>query len=263
MTSARLLPPVIRIFLMSLIKSPDDQALIRKAGHYLAEVLEAARPLAIPGAVLLDIDKSIHDHIVRLGCRPSFLGFDGFPKSSCLSVNEQVVHGIPSDRVLKEGDILGIDVGLWYGQVCVDAAITVPVGKVAPETARLLAVTQEALKAGIAAIKPFRRVGSISAAVQAVAERENLGIVRALTGHGVGHHVHESPEVPNIGRIGDGALLRPGMVLAIEPMLTLGGGDVETEVDGWGIITADKSLSAQFEHTVIITQKGAEVVTKI
>ena len=216
---------------------------------------------AVIGMTTSDLDDIISDLITTEDCTASFLGYDGFPRSSCLSINQQVVHGIPGTRMLADGDVLGIDVGLWYKGICVDGAVTIIIGQGSEEAERLLECTKQALFAGIRAIKPFRRVGSISQAIQQVAEENGLGIVRALTGHGVGHHVHEPPEVPNLGRIGDGALLKPGMVLAIEPMFTLGSGDVLTEVDGWGIVTADGSLAAQFEHTVIITARGAEIVT--
>lgn len=248
---------------MALIKSQSDIQQLRSAGKILAATLAHAHSLAKPGVSLLELDKQIEAFIRSNGCKPSFLGYEGFPNASCLSLNAEVVHGIPNERVLKEGDVLGIDVGLWKGSVCVDSAITVGVGEISAEAQELLGHTQAALKAGIAAAKPFRRVGAISHAVQEYAELEELGIVRALTGHGVGHQVHEDPEVPNYGRVSDGILLRPGMVLAIEPMLTLGSGDVITEVDGWTVTTADGSLSAQFEHTVLITQRGAEILTKL
>jgi methionyl aminopeptidase len=248
---------------MSMLKSETDQKLLRQAGHKLAEVIQTAGAAAKPGVSLLELNALIDAHIRRLGCRPSFLGHEGFPKSACLSLNDQVVHGIPDGRTLVEGDILGIDVGLWQDHVCVDGADTFAVGTVSDEANRLLQATQKALKAGIKAAKPFGRVGLISAAVQAVAERENLGIVRALVGHGVGHAVWEPPQVPNYGHASDGPILRPGMVIAIEPMLTLGGGDVQTEIDGWGIVTADGSLAAQFEHTVLITATGREILTRL
>lgn len=247
---------------MSLIKSPDDIRALRRAGTLLAETLCYAESLAVPGAVLREMDKQIEAKIRAGGGIPSFLGFDGFPNASCLSLNAEVVHGIPDGRKLKEGDILGIDVGLWLDNLCVDAARTVAVGQISDEAQRLLTLTQEALQVGIDAIKPGRRVGAISNAVQQFAEAHGLGIVRALTGHGVGHKVHEEPEVPNFGKPGDGPLLRAGMVLAIEPMLTLGTGSVYTDVDGWTVTTADQSLSAQFENTVIITPRGAEVITE-
>jgi methionyl aminopeptidase len=247
---------------MALIKTPEDIRILRKAGALLGAVLTHAETLAVPGAILRDINAAIEAQIRAGGGIPSFLGFDGFPAASCLSLNAEVVHGIPDGRKLKEGDILGVDVGLWLEDRCVDAARTVAVGKVSDEAQRLLALTEEAMQVGIAAAKPGRRVGAIGNAVQQFAEAHELGIVRALTGHGVGHKVHEEPEVPNYGKATDGPLLRAGMVLAIEPMLTLGGGSVYTDVDGWTVVTADKSLSAQFEQTVIITPRGAEVITK-
>lgn len=246
---------------MSLIKSSKDLSLIRIAGQKLAEILEDAKQFATIGVNLLELEKHIHDSIQARESTPSFLGYEGYPNASCLSLNNQVVHGIPRDYALQDGDILGIDVGLWYKGVCVDGAITVCIGEPSTKALNLIEQTQEALEAGIRAVKPYRRVGAISHAVQEVAEKYNLGIVRALTGHGVGHAVHESPQIPNFGRISDGSILKPGMVLAIEPMFTLGSGEVLTEIDGWGIISADGSLSAHFEHTVIVTKSGAEIVT--
>lgn len=247
---------------MALIKSPEDIRILRKAGALLAHVLDVAQEMAKPGVVLRDINSAAEAAIREAGATPSFLGHDGFPAATCLSLNAEVVHGIPDGRVLKEGDILGIDIGLWLDQRCVDAARTVAVGAISKDAQRLLDLTQEALAHGIAAAKPGRKVGAISHAVQQFAESNDLGIVRTLTGHGVGHKVHEEPEVPNIGKPGDGILLRPGMVIAIEPMLTLGTGSVYTDVDGWTVVSADQSLSAQFEHTVVITPKGAEILTK-
>ncbi len=247
---------------MALIKSAADLKKIRLAGPLLGKVLAEAKAFAQPGRTLLEVDALIHKAIVDAGARPSFLGYEGFPNASCLSLNDEVVHGIPNQRILKEGDLLGIDVGLWLDGVCVDAAVTVGIGTVSEASENLLETTQLALAQGIAALKPFRRVGAVSRAVQMTAEEAGLGIVRALTGHGVGHQVHEAPEVPNVGKTSDGILLRPGMVLAIEPMLTLGRGDVVTDIDGWTVRTRDGSLAAQFEHTVIVTEKGAEIVTK-
>ena len=246
---------------MSLIKSTAEIATLRIAGKYLKEVLDLTTQIAIPGAILQDIDTQIKIWILERGCTPSFLGHEGFPGSSCLSVNDEVVHGIPDERILQEGDILGIDAGLWLHNLCVDSAVTVGVGKISPQAQALLDDTQAALSAGVKAIKPFRtRVGAISTAVQEVAEAKNRGIVRTLTGHGVGHKVWESPDIPNFGKVSDGIPLRPGMVLAIEPMLTAGGSEVYTDIDGWTVITVDHSLAAQFEHTIVITQKGAEII---
>ena len=246
---------------MSLIKTPQEIATLRIAGKYLGEVLAAAELKAQPGVTLIELDDSILAHIRELGCKPSFLGYEDFPNASCLSVNDEVVHGIPSSYALKEGDIIGIDVGLWYKGLCVDSAITVPIGVVSDQIQLLLATTNEALLKGIKAAKPFQRVGSISHAVQREADAIGLGIVRSLTGHGVGHEVHEEPSVPNTGKPSDGILLRPGMVLAVEPMFTLGDGAVTTDIDGWTIRTSDRSLSAQFEHTIVITSRGAEILT--
>lgn len=246
---------------MSLIKTPKEISSLRKGGKLLGEVLSEAAAMAKPGVTLLEVEATIAASIKAKGAKPSFLGFDDYPMTSCLSVNDELVHGLPRPITLKEGDILGIDVGLWYEGLCVDSAITVAIGTITPETQRLLNVTQEALTAGIKAIKPFRKVGAIGAAVQAVGEAADLGIVRVLTGHGVGHAVHEEPSVPNLAKPTDGILLRPGMVLAIEPMFTLGGPDVVTDVDGWTIRTRDGSLSAQFEHTVVVTNRGAEILT--
>lgn len=248
---------------MPLIKSTQDIQNLRQAGKKLARVLQKAGKAAKAGVVLLDLEKYIREEIKAEASTPSFLGFEGYPAASCLSLNEQVVHGIPDERILKSGDILGIDIGLWFKGVCVDAAITVGIGGIALEAKALLVHTEESLAAGIKAAKPYHRVGAISQAIQLTAEKYEHGIVRTLTGHGVGHQVHEDPEIPNFGHSSDGILLRPGMVLAIEPMLTNGGGEVMTEIDGWGIVTADKSLSAQFEHTILITGKKAEILTSV
>jgi methionyl aminopeptidase len=247
---------------MALIKTSDEIRTLRRGGVLLGQVLVYAETLAVPGAVLRDIDALIDAKIRAGGGIPSFLGYDGFPNASCLSLNSEVVHGIPDGRKLKEGDILGIDAGLWLDNLCVDSARTVAVGTISEKAQRLLTLTQEALQAGINAAKPGRKIGAISNAIQQFAEAHDLGIVRALTGHGVGHKVHEDPEVPNFGRTTDGQLIRTGMVLAIEPMLTLGSGSVYTDVDGWTVVTADHSLSAQFEHTIVITSRGAEILTK-
>lgn len=247
---------------MSLIKTPQEIAILRKGGKKLGQVLAEAAVFAKPGVTMLELDAFIHKRIVELDSIPSFLGFEDFPNASCLSVNDELVHGIPREITLKEGDVLGIDVGLWYEDLCVDSAITVIVGKDAQKAQRLLDVTEAALAKGIAAIKPGRKIGAISNAVQQVGEAANLGIVRVLTGHGVGHAVHEEPSVPNLGKPTDGILLRPGMVLAIEPMFALGSGEVVTDVDGWTIRMRDGSLSAQFEHTIVVTSKGAEILTQ-
>lgn len=245
---------------MALIKTPTEIATLRIGGKHLRAVLTSAEKYAQPGVSLLALDTHIEHEIRARGCTPAFKGFEGFPNTACLSLNQEVVHGIPDDRILKEGDVIGIDVGLWYGQLCSDAAITIGIGSITPQAQDLLNHTQLALKKGLAAIKPFRRVGAISAAIEEIANKFNHGIVRTLMGHGVGHKIHEEPDIPNFGKPGDGVLLKPGMVLAIEPMFTNGGGEVYTDVDGWGVITVDGSLSAQFEHNVVVTNKGYELL---
>lgn len=246
---------------MSLIKTPQEIAILRKAGKYLGSTLAMAASIVKPGLNLLDLEKAIAKQIESFNCTPSFLGYEDYPNVSCLSVNDVLVHSIPKDYQLKSGDILGIDVGLWYENLCVDSAITIPVGKISDEAERLLQLTDKALEIGIKAAKPGNRIGAISAAVQTVADQAGFGIVRTLTGHGVGHAVHEEPAIPNYGSSADGILIRPGMVLAIEPMFTLGSGSVVTDVDGWTIRTQDGSLSAQSEHTIVITNRGADILT--
>lgn len=248
---------------MALIKSKNEIATLRKAGSFLAEAHKLAKDLVRPGANILDIDRAIEAKIRELGAVPAFLGYGGFPNSACISVNNQVIHGIPDNTQLQEGDVVSIDLGLWYAKLCVDAATTVGAGTISPVNESLIKATEEALAAGIRAARPFRRVGAISAAIEAVANHYNLGIVRGYTGHGVGHAIHESPDVPNVGKPHDGMLLKPGMVLAIEPMFTLGGGEVKTEIDGWTVTTLDGSIAAHAEHTVAITQKGAEILTRL
>ncbi len=246
---------------MSLIKSAADIASLRKGGSLLASVLEGAAQQVRPGLVLRDLNAWIEQAVRDGGGQPSFLGYQGYPAASCLSLNAEVVHGIPDGRVLKSGDILGIDVGIALDGRFTDAAVTVPVGEVVPEVEALLRATYEALHAAIAQIRPGRRVGSIGATVLACAELAGLGVVRALTGHGVGHAVHEPPEVPNAAKATDGMLLQPGMVLAVEPMLTTGSGAVYTDADGWTIVAADAPWAAQYERTIVVTKQGCEVLT--
>lgn len=246
---------------MSLTKSAADIASLRKGGLLLASVLEGAAAQAVPGMALRDLNTWIEAAVREGGGVPSFLGFQGYPAASCLSLNAEVVHGIPDGRVLKEGDVIGIDVGIKLDGRFTDAAVTVPVGTTAPEVQKLLSTTYTALHAAIAQVKPGRRVGVIGATVLAHAEAAGLGVVRALTGHGVGHAVHEPPEVPNAAKATEGMLLQPGMVLAIEPMLTTGSGAVYTDADGWTIVAADAAWAAQYERTVLVTAQGCEVLT--
>ena len=241
-------------------KTPQQIAAMRVAGQHLKQVFAQAEATIKAGLTTEELDNTIKQAILRFGDRPAFLNYEGFPKSSCISVNEEVIHAIPGERVLREGDIVTVDVGLWHERVCVDAARTWAVGQINAESRRLIDATAAALKAGVAAARDGARVGEISAAVQAVADREHLGIVRHFTGHGVGLALHEEPSIPNYGRATDGPVLREGQTICIEPMLTLGGNEVSTLPDGWTVVTIDGSRAAQIEHTLLITATGAEIL---
>jgi methionyl aminopeptidase len=247
---------------MIFVRRPEEIAKIRESARIVAEALDLAESLVAPGVRTADIDHKIHELIRAKGATPSFLGYHGYPASTCISVNEQVVHGIPGDRVLREGDIVGVDIGAfldgWHG----DGARTFAVGAIDEEARRLLVVTQEALAAGIAAIRPDVRLGVISHAVQSRAESNGFSVVRDLVGHGIGRKMHEEPQVPNFGPAESGPVIREGMVLAIEPMVNQGGWEVSTLKDQWTVVTRDGKLSAHFEHTVAITADGAEILTR-
>lgn len=244
------------------IRSRDEIARMRDAGRVVRAVLNELAAAAVPGVTTLELDRLAEARARALGAEPAFLGYHGYPASVCISLNDEVVHGIPSAaRVLREGDIVGLDFGVvldgWYG----DSAITVPVGRVSDAAGRLLDVTAAALAAAVAAARPDRRVGDIGAAVQAWVEPRGYSVVRDFVGHGIGRRLHEAPQIPNFGSAGTGARLRPGMVLALEPMVNAGRFEVETLDDGWTAVTQDGSLSAHFEHTVAITENGPEILT--
>ncbi len=243
-------------------KSRDQIARIRDAGRVVHEVLEALQAAAVPGVSTGELDELARRRTLERGARPAFLGYRGYPASLCISVNEQVIHGIPSpDRRLREGDLVGLDYGVvlagWYA----DAARTVLVGRGSARAERLRDATRRALAAGLAAVRPGARVGDVGAAVEACAVAAGYSVVREFVGHGIGRRLHEPPHVPNYGRPGSGELLRPGMVLAIEPMVNAGAPEVEVLDDGWTAVTADGSLSAHFEHTVAVTENGPEILT--
>lgn len=244
-------------------KRPDEVALIRESARIVAEALDLAGRLVRPGVTTGEIDRKVEALIREKGGVPSFLGYHDFPASTCISVNEQVVHGIPGDRVLQEGDIVGIDVGVYKNGFHGDAARTFAVGEIDAESEKLLRVTAEALARGIAAITPGCRVGAISHAVQRHVEAEGFSVVRDLVGHGVGRNLHEDPQVPNYGAADSGQVLRPGLVLAIEPMVNAGSWEVETLPDRWTVVTRDRRRSAHFEHTVAVTEHGAEILSRL
>ena len=224
--------------------------------------LWAAEKYMQPGITTKEIDHEINRFIVQSGAKPSFLGLYGFPASACISINNEIIHGIPSSKVfLKEGDIVSVDVGAYYNGFHGDNAYTFPVGKISDEAKQLCDVTLECLKRGIAAAKPGNRIGDIGHAVQEYAENFGYGVVRDFVGHGVGRKMHEDPEVPNFGEPGRGVRLVPGMTIAIEPMINAQGTGVKTLSNGWTVETASGSLAAHFEHTVVITEEGAKVLT--
>jgi len=244
-------------------KTPEQIRLMRAAGLVVADALDAVRAALRPGVTTLELD-GIAEHVIRsAGAAPSFRGYGRppYPATTCISVNDEVVHGIPSvERRLAEGDVVGLDFGVvadgWFG----DAARTVPVGRISADAARLLAAGIEALRRAVAAARPGATLGDVGAAVQAWVEGQGFSVVRDFVGHGIGRRLHEPPHVPNYGEPGTGERLRPGMVLALEPMLNAGGPEVETLDDGWTAVTADGSLSAHFEHTVAVTENGPVVL---
>jgi methionyl aminopeptidase len=247
------------------IKSDADIAVMRTAGHKLAVILSELETAVLPGATGKEISKLASELIKREGVQPILLGFQGFPDVMCISLNEAVVHGIPSSKSIKEGDVVKLDLAIAYKSLIVDSAITVIAGgKPDNEVAKLLKGTKEAMYAGIDAISGAgTRVGDIASAVQKVLDSYNLGIVRDLVGHGVGYSLHEDPNVPNYGVAGTGPTLSAGMTIAVEPMATLGEWQVQVLDDNWTIVSRDSSLTAHFEHTVLITEKGYEILTAL
>ena len=245
------------------IKTADEVARIRAASLIVHDVLDEVVAAIAPGVTTAELDRVAARGATARGAAPAFLGYHGYPATICISVNDEVVHGIPSERrVLREGDVVGLDFGVSYQGFFGDAARTVPVGAVAPEAARLLATTAEALRLAIDAARPDGRLGDIGFAVQGYVEPRGYTVVRDFVGHGIGRKLHEPPQVPNYGAPHSGLRLRPGMVLAIEPMVNAGQAAVRTLDDGWTAVTLDGSLSAHFEHTVAITENGPEVLSR-
>lgn len=246
-----------------VLKSASEIEKMRRAGKVVREVLELVRSLAVPGATTMDLENAAEKRIRELGAKPAFKGYHGFPAVLCTSINQEVVHGIPSaKRALKEGDIVSVDCGAVIDGYFGDAAITVPVGqKIDSVTQKLLRVTQSSLEAGIREVRPGAHLGDIGAAVQQVVEDAGFSVVVDFVGHGIGTQMHEDPQVPNYGERGHGMKLKAGMVLAIEPMVNVGSPDVKVLADGWTAVTADGSMSAHFEHTVAVTDEGARILT--
>ncbi len=252
------------------IKSPEEIEIMRRGGKILAEIIKKLSEAVVPGIATKDLDKLASELVFSYGTKPAFLGYGGFPATVCISVNDEVVHGVPSARVLKQGDIIGIDMGIIYQGLNLDSAVTVPVlgnmthgqwAKENPQLDKLLRVTREALSIGIKQARAGSRVGEIGHAVQEFVEKNGFSVVRDLVGHGIGKKLHEDPQVPNYGNPTDGPELTEGMTIAIEPMVNVGDWHVKIGHDGFTYQTHDGSYSAHFEHTILISRKNAEILT--
>jgi methionyl aminopeptidase len=242
-------------------RSKAELEKLRRVNQLVARILSELRRMAVPGVTTQEIDAFAESQVRAAGAEPAFKGYHGYPATVCVSVNEQVVHGIPSGRKLVEGDVLSIDMGAKLDGFYGDCAVTVPVGGIAADAAKLLQVTEEALFHGIEAVKPGARVSDIGAAVQRHVEAHGFSVVREFVGHGIGTALHEEPQIANYGPGGRGPRLSEGMVLAIEPMVNFGDPSVKVLSDGWTAVTRDGSLSAHFEHTVVVTADGREILT--
>lgn len=244
-------------------KSSEEMAAMRRAGQINGSVLYDLRAMVKPGVTPIDLDERAQELIRSRGGEPAFLGYRNFPAALCVSVNDAVIHGIPDTRPFEPGDIVGIDCGVRVDGLYADSAITVGIPPISDVHERLLLVTRRALDAGIVRVQPGQLLGNIQAAIQAEIERSGFGIVRELTGHGIGRSLHEAPDIPNYGRAGTGIKLKPGMAICIEPMVTVGSADIMTDHDNWTIRTIDGQVGAQFEHTILINDRGAEILTPL
>jgi methionyl aminopeptidase len=245
-----------------IIKTKEEVAAMRKAGKIVAEILQIMSEKVRPGMESIELDQIATSELDKRGARSSFKGYHGFPASLCVSVNDEIVHGIPGKRVLREGDIVSLDFGAIYDGFQADAAITLGIGKIASRAEALLETTRGALKAGTDAARAGARLGAISAAIQQYAESRSYSVVREYTGHGIGRDMHEDPQIPNFGTVDSGPVLKKGMTLALEPMLNIGDWRTRVGKDLWTVYTADGSISAHFEHTIAITDGEAEVLTR-
>jgi methionyl aminopeptidase len=246
-----------------VLKSEDEIKRMAEACRIVAEVLGGIKKIIAPGVMTKEIDEFAESFIRSKGAKPAFKGYRGYPSSVCTSINEQVVHGIPSSTKLRNGDIISLDIGVNYRGFFGDAALTMPVGTIGKEAERLVAVTERALRAGMERAVAGNRISDISASIQRCAESEGFSVVRTFVGHGIGRELHEEPQIPNYGRPGEGPEIREGMTLAIEPMVNAGGWEVSILKDGWTAVTKDRKLSAHFEHTVAVTKNGLKILTKI
>ncbi len=246
---------------MIVLKSRDEVEIMRRAGRVVARTLDLVGREIRPGMTTADLDALIEEFIRSEGAIPAFKNYQGYPGSACVSIDDEVVHGIPGKRVIKEGEIVSVDVGSIVDEFYGDSARTFAIGEISPEKAKLMEYTQKALMAGIDKARKDNKLGAISEAVQKVAESQGYGVVRQLVGHGIGRKMHEEPQVPNFGSANEGPVLKTGMVIAIEPMINMGTYEVKTMPDGWTVVTADGRPSAHFEHTVAITDNGPDILT--
>jgi len=248
---------------MVTLKSKRELEIMRDASKIVGEILQELRPLVQPGITTRELDRIAEDKTLKRGAAPAFKGYRGFPRTLCTSINHEVVHGIPGNRELKEGDIVGLDFGVIYNGYYGDSAITVPVGDISPDLKQLLRVAEECLYLGIDEMVPENHLSDISRAIQTHAESYGYSLVKEFGGHGIGRRLHEEPMVLNYVVNGRGIKLRPGLVLAVEPMVNLGGDQVRILSDGWTVVTVDGKPSAHFEHTIAITEHGPQILTQV
>ena len=248
---------------MVILKLPEEIEKARASSQIVAEVLSKMRDKVKPGVSTKELDRFAEDIARKRGAKPAFKGYRGYPYSLCTSINEEVVHGMPSERILKEGDIISLDFGVCYNGYFGDAAITLPVGKITTSAQKLIEVTEQSLYAGIEQAKKGNRLGDISSSVQQIVEVPGFSVVRDFVGHGIGRNLHEDPQIPNYGKKGRGIELKRGMILAIEPMVNQGTYKVKIMQDGWTVVTEDGMLSAHFEHSVAITENGPDILSKL
>jgi len=244
-----------------ILKSDEEIAIMREAGRIVARTMQRLVAALRPGLVVKELDRMVREEFVEAGVEPTFLGYNGYPATLCVSINEEIVHGIPGKRVIHDGDVVSLDLGCTYKGFVADHAVTVIVGTPQPERERLVQVAKESLCAGIREARPGNRIGNIAHAIQTHIESHGFGVVREYVGHGVGRQMHEEPQVPNFGPIDRGPVLKKGMVLALEPMVTAGDWRTRQLADNWTVVTADGSLSAHFEHTIAITDGDPLILT--
>jgi len=246
---------------MIIYKTPQEIAVMRESNQIVAKILSELKAMVRPGVRTRDLDAYAEARARELGAVPAFKGYRGYPGSLCTSVNEEIIHGIPSERVLRDGDIIGLDFGVLYEGFYGDAAVTVPVGDIGPQARRLIAVAEAAFTKGIEQMKKGNRISDISHAIQEYVESEGFSVIRSFVGHGIGHSQHEEPQVPNFGPPGRGPKIKEGLTLSIEPMIAAGDWEEEILEDGWTAVTKDRSLSAHYEHTVAMTARGVEILS--